>query len=82
MNASRVFQNSLHCEQCNVRHENKPNLHQWIAETFSSDGAISPVCEENYKKVIHLHLRREFSDPEHYGHPLHKLVELLSRKEF
>ena len=53
-----------------------------IKEKFSDDGTATPVNEKDFSKVIHLRVRETFSDPEHYGHPLHKLMELLSRQEF
>lgn len=72
----------LQCAKCNYLHEKIPEIKQWIAEKFSTDGTATPVCEENYKRVIHLRVRKNFSDPEHFGHPLHKLLELLNRQEF
>jgi GTP-binding protein EngB required for normal cell division len=62
--------------------EQHQDLKQWIAVKFTSEGAIVPACEENYNKVIHLKMKATLSDPEHYGHPLYKLVQLLNLKEF
>jgi hypothetical protein len=79
---TRKIADTLQCEKCNYVHEKQHDLKEWIAENFSVDGATTPICEKNYSKVVHLKIRKTFSDPEHFGHPLNKLVELLNRREF
>lgn len=76
--SSETFQ----CAKCNYKHEKLHDLKMWIKEKFGDDNTASPLCEKEYNKVIHLRVRETFSDPEHYGHPLHKLVDLLGRQEF
>ena len=73
---------SFQCSHCNYLHEKQHSLKEWIKEKFTTDGIATPICEENYRKVIHLRVRNSLSDPEHFGHPLYKLIDLLSRQSF
>lgn len=79
---SNLAQDTLQCQKCHYMHERQHDLKEWIDEKISNDGTMIPLCDQNYSKVIHLRVRKTLSDPEHFGHALYKLIELLHRPGF
>jgi len=72
------LQKTLQCENCKYKHEEFPNIVEWLKFSYDNKCKVVPMLPEKYQRVVHLEILESLNDPNHYGHVAYKFCNFIA----
>ena len=51
---------------------------EWVDFSYDENCKAIPTSPEKFSKIVHVSIPDSVNDPNHFGHPIHKLCEFLA----